>query len=157
MLIGVISDTHGRLDPRVVELFRPVEHIVHAGDIGDESVVRGLRDLAPVDCVRGNNDRTGEVARYPLTRVAYVAGHRLLLRHQVSLPQREDDPFLVDCRAAGVTAVIFGHSHMPLAATRDGMLFFNPGSAGPRRFKSVPSAGLLRLRPDYIDSEIILL
>jgi putative phosphoesterase len=155
MLVGLISDTHGQLDPRVLALFREVGHILHAGDIGDEAVLRGLRELAPVDVVRGNNDRSGEVARYPLTRIAYVAGYRVLIRHEAKPPRRADDPFLTGCCAAGVAIVVFGHSHQPADIAVGGIRFLNPGSAGPRRFKSVPSAGLLRLEPDGISSEIV--
>lgn len=157
MLVGVISDTHGRMDPRVFAQFQDVEHILHAGDIGAESVLAGLQALAPVDAVRGNNDRTGVVATYPLSRVAHVAGLRLLVRHEVRVPGRPDDPLLVACRAGEIDAVIFGHSHRPFCERKGDILFFNPGSAGPRRFRSIPSVGLLRLTEQGISAEIVAL
>ena len=134
--IGVISDTHGLLRPEAVEALRDVDRIVHAGDVGSPDVLRGLEKIASVTAVRGNNDHGPWAAKLPLTDVLDVGDVLLYVIHDV----KELD---VDPRAAGLAAVIAGHSHRPLAEERDGVLFFNPGSAGPRRFRLPISVGHL--------------
>jgi hypothetical protein len=134
--IGVISDTHGLLRPEAVQALRGVDRIVHAGDIGSPDVLRGLEAIAPVTAVRGNNDHGPWAEKLPLTDV-FDAGEALLyVIHDVKALD-------LDPRAAGIAAVIAGHSHRPLAEERDGVLFFNPGSAGPRRFRLPISLGHL--------------
>jgi len=125
--IGVISDTHGLLRPEAVRLLTGVELILHAGDIGSPDVISALEAIAPVTAVRGNNDRDGWAAEYPEDVVLEVGGRTLYMLHDV----KELD---LDPRAAGFDAVVAGHSHKPKVATCDGVLYLNPGSAGPRRF-----------------------
>jgi hypothetical protein len=134
--IGVISDTHGLLRPEAVEALRGSAMIVHAGDIGSPEVLRELEALAPVIAVRGNNDRGPWAKALPLSETFRVGGASLHVIHDV----KELD---VDPRAARLSVVISGHSHRPLAEERDGVLFFNPGSAGPRRFRLPIAVGHL--------------
>ena len=143
MKIGLISDTHGYLNPEVLRLFAGVELILHAGDIGDEEVLQRLRAVAPVTAVRGNNDRTGAVSRYPEEQRSEVAGKRLLLTHQVTLPKGPDDPSFTAYR--GMDAVVSGHSHIARQELLGGVLFLNPGAAGKPRFRLVPSVGILTI------------
>jgi uncharacterized protein len=123
----VISDTHGLVRPEAVAALRGSDRIVHAGDVGSPEVLRALEAIAPVVAVRGNNDHGPWANKLPLTDVVAVGGASLYVIHDV----KELD---VDPRAAGLSAVIAGHSHRPLCEERGGVLFFNPGSAGPRRF-----------------------
>ena len=138
--VGVISDTHGLLRPEAIRALRGSALIVHAGDVGAPEVLDALRALAPVVAVRGNNDR-GAWAR-PLrdTETITVAGARIHVLHDVKT-------LTIDPRAAGVDVVIAGHSHKPLIAERDGVLFVNPGSAGPRRFTLPVSVATLTAGP----------
>jgi putative phosphoesterase len=148
MKIGVISDTHGHLNPAAQRLFDGVERILHAGDIGDEAVLQGLRAVAPVTAVRGNNDKTGAVSRYPEEELVDVAGKRLLLTHQVTLPKGPEDPALA--AYLGVDAVVSGHSHIARQGLLGGVLFLNPGAAGKPRFRLTPSAGILTIEDGVI-------
>ena len=132
--LGVISDTHGLLRPEAIDVLRGSDLIVHAGDIGSPDVLRGLEELAPVIAVRGNNDHGPWAEELPLTADFELGHASIYVIHDVN----ELD---VDPRAAGHSVVIAGHSHRPLSQTRDGVLFFNPGSAGPRRFKLPISVG----------------
>ena len=155
MLVGVVSDTHGYLDPRLPELLRGVEHILHAGDIGDDLVIQELGRIAPVTAVRGNNDREGPTSLYPLEVTELFEGCKLLLTHQVKLPKGPDDTALRDYVEAGVDAVVFGHSHIALQEQRGPVLSFNPGAAGKRRFKVVPSIGFLTVEEGLIQGSIV--
>jgi putative phosphoesterase len=149
--LGVVSDTHGRFDPKIPRLFRGVEAILHAGDIGAMEVIRALEAIAPVYAVEGNNDRFGN---FPEERVECFAGRRVLLRHifgelhQLRAAQR------ALLQSATAEVVVFGHSHRPYRARLGGTLLFNPGSAGPRRFALPRTVGLLRLEPGRIDARI---
>ena len=145
MLLGVISDTHGYLNPQVPELLRGVEHILHAGDIGDTGIIDELSSIAPVTAVRGNNDRTGRASFYPEMVTLELAGQIILLTHQVNMPEVVDDPRIKPYLDASVDVVVFGHSHIALQRRLGPVLFFNPGAAGKRRFKLVPSIGTLSL------------
>jgi putative phosphoesterase len=136
--VGVISDTHGLLRPEAVAALTGVERIIHAGDIGERAVLDALARLAPVTAVRGNNDRGGWARDIPETEVVEIAGLALYVLHD--LHELDLDP-----RAAGFAAVIAGHSHQPRQEERDGVLYFNPGSAGPRRFRLPVSLGRLRI------------
>lgn len=127
MLIGVISDTHGLLRPEAVKRLEGVAHIVHAGDIGRPEVIDGLARIAPVTAIRGNVDAGGWADAWPETRTVAIGGRRLYLLHD--LEQLSLDPV-----AEGIDAMISGHSHKPRIETRGGVLYLNPGSAGPRRF-----------------------
>ena len=146
--VGVISDTHGVLRPEAVAKLRGVDHILHAGDIGSPDVLRGLRELAPVTAVRGNNDRGAWARTLPLSAVVKVGGVRLYLLHDLS--ELDLDP-----RQAGLTAVITGHSHQPKQEHRDGVLYFNPGSVGPRRFRLPVSMGRLVIAGSRITGRLL--
>jgi uncharacterized protein len=126
--IGLISDTHGLLRPQALQALAGVDRIIHAGDIGGPEILETLRGIAPVEAVRGNNDK-GEWAQLIPPRLALdLAGVSVHVLHDL----KEID---IEPAAAGVQVVIAGHSHKPQVTERDGVLFVNPGSAGPRRFK----------------------
>lgn len=154
MLVGVVSDTHGFYDPRVPPLLMGVEHILHAGDIGSEDVIQRLGDIAPVTAVRGNNDREGPVSACPEQQVLELGGCRVLLTHIVKVP-KEGSTALASYTSRGVDVVVYGHSHIAFQEHRGGVLFFNPGAAGKRRFKVVPSIGLLELQPGRAEGRVV--
>ena len=155
MLVGVVSDTHSYLNPRVLELLQGVDHILHAGDIGDDVIIEELSRIAPITAVRGNNDKEGPTSLYPLEATEVLAGCQILLTHQVKLPKRPEDPVLKGYLEAGVEVVVFGHSHIALQERRGTVLFFNPGAAGKRRFKVVPSIGFLTVEAGRIEGSIV--
>jgi putative phosphoesterase len=149
ILVGVISDTHGLLRPEAIGALRGSDMIIHAGDVGKSEIIDELRGLAPTFVVRGNIDKGDWVAGLSMTELVDVGERKFLVLHEVS--QLELDP-----AAAGIAAVVFGHSHMPLVVTREGVLFLNPGSAGPRRFKlpvTVARAHVSgrRIRPEIVE------
>jgi uncharacterized protein len=148
--VGVISDTHGLLRPEAVAALAGVERIVHAGDIGDRAVLEALGRLAPVTAVRGNNDRGAWARDIPETEVLEIGGATLYVLHD--LHELDLDP-----RAAGYAAVIAGHSHQPRQEERDGVLYFNPGSAGPRRFRLPVSVGRLAIRRGRVTGSLTTL
>jgi putative phosphoesterase len=148
--IGVISDTHGLLRPEVPAAFDGVELILHAGDIGTAEVIRQLKTIAPVVAVRGNND-TGSWARtIPETKVTRIDRVSIYMLH--NLKEIDLDPL-----AKGFQVVISGHSHQPSIEMRSGLLFVNPGSAGPRRFKLPITVALLTVDGPVVKGEIIAL
>ena len=149
-LVGVISDTHGLLRPEALKALEGVELIIHAGDIGDPRLVRQLERLAPVHAVRGNTDRGDWAASLPTTRVVEVGGVHLYVLHELFTLD-------LDPAAAGLAAVIYGHSHRPHLEHKNGVLFLNPGSAGPRRFTLPVSLGLILIRYPELEAEIITL
>ncbi len=155
MLLGVVSDTHGYLDPRVIELLRGVDHILHAGDIGDASIIEDLSCIAPVTTVRGNNDKTGPASLFPDEVTLELGGRTVYLTHQVKVPKGPQDPANKRYSDAGIDVVVYGHSHIAFQTTLGPVLFFNPGAAGKRRFKVVPSLGTLELTRDTITGTII--
>ena len=128
MRIGVISDTHGLVRGEAVAALHGSDLILHAGDIGISDVLETLAEIAPVFAVRGNIDRDDWAAKLPETRSIFSAGRQFHLRHDIA-------GLDIDPAAEGCDAVIFGHSHKPLIENRSGVLYLNPGSAGPRRFK----------------------
>ena len=132
LLVGVISDTHGLLRPEALAALEGVDAIVHAGDIGSAGILDALRCIAPVVAVRGNNDRDAWAASLPEIAKTEIGGTRIWVVHDLSTLGK--DPALM-----GVAVVISGHSHSPRVERREGLLFLNPGSAGPRRF-SLPIA-----------------
>jgi putative phosphoesterase len=148
VVVGVISDTHGLVRPEALRALRGSDRIVHAGDIGGPEVLRALRRIAPVTAVRGNNDRQPWADRLPETRVVRVEGARLFLLHDLHALD-------VDAAAAGFEVVIAGHSHQPRMERRDGVLYFNPGSAGPRRFRLPLSVGRLLIRDGRVRARIV--
>jgi len=127
MIVGVISDTHGLLRPAAVEALRGVDLIVHAGDVGAPDILERLADIAPTTTVRGNVDTQAWARLLPLTEVVRAGERDFYVLHDLAALD-------LDPKAAGFAAVISGHSHKPLAEMRDGVLYLNPGSAGPRRF-----------------------
>jgi uncharacterized protein len=146
--IGVISDTHGLIRPEALDALRGVDRILHAGDIGRLEVLERLRELAPVSAVRGNVDREDWALTLPLTTLVEAEESTLYLLHDVGALD-------LDPRAAGIGAVVAGHSHRPAHEVRDGVLFFNPGSAGPRRFGLDPSVGLLEVSGRSVEASIV--
>ena len=154
MRIGVISDTHNYLDPRIAEVFSGVTHILHAGDIGQPKIILDLENIAPVTAVAGNTDDPH--FRYSLTESVVLGGRRLLLHHIVQPTQLPD--FLQDRIAKEkVEIVIFGHTHKPFCETIQGTLFFNPGYAGKSRFGMERTVAILNLESDTIRPEYIRL
>ena len=127
-MIGVISDTHGLLRPEALEALRGASHILHAGDVGDIGILEALRTIAPVTAIRGNIDTSGPTDLLPPTEAIELGGRLIYMLH--SLADLDLKP-----EAAGISVVIFGHSHKPSVEMRRGVLYVNPGSAGPRRFK----------------------
>lgn len=125
--VGVISDTHGLLRPWAIDALAGVDLILHAGDVGSAEVLDRLRLVAPTIAVRGNVDTSPWGRTLPETEVVEVGGRSLYMLH-------DRNSLDLDPRAAGFAAVVFGHSHRPEATERDGVLYLNPGSAGPRRF-----------------------
>ncbi len=146
--IGLISDTHNLLRPEAVEFLHGCDHIVHGGDIGDESILERLAELAPVSAVRGNNDRESWAERVP---------HSLRLQfEQVMIHAVHDLSELdIDPAAAGVQVVVTGHSHKPLIRERDGVIYVNPGSAGRRRFSLPIALGELIIDGSLVTPRII--
>ena len=147
-LIGVISDTHGLLRPEAVKALAGVELIIHAGDIGNPQVLEALAQIAPVHAVRGNTDRADWAAELPLTRVVEVGGVHLYVLHELFCLD-------LDPAAAGFAAVIFGHSHHPHLERKNGVLFLNPGSAGPKRFTLPVSLARLKVHNNALHSELV--
>jgi len=148
--IGVISDTHGLLRPEAVAVLRGSDLIVHAGDIGSPAILDELSAMAPLTAVRGNNDSDAWARTLPETAELAVGGIRLYLLHDVHR-------LALDPRAAGFDVVIAGHSHRPLKERRDGVLYFNPGSAGPRRFQLPIALGRLLVTRGVVRADIVRL
>jgi len=147
-VIGLISDTHGLARPEALEALRDVDLIIHAGDIGKAEVLDALKPVAPLHAIKGNNDRGGWAKKLPDTKTISIGGTKLFLIHNVN--DLDFDP-----SRRGVAAVISGHSHKPSIVERDGVLFVNPGSAGPRRFKLSVAVGKLRIADGRLKAEII--
>jgi len=146
-LIGVISDTHGLLRPEAVAAMRGVEHILHAGDVGDIAVLERLREIAPVTAIRGNVDVSGPCAELPATDVVELGGKLFYLVHSV-------DGLDINPVAAGVAMVVSGHSHKASVQVRDGVVYFNPGSAGPRRFSLPVTVGFVTVE-DGVEASVL--
>jgi hypothetical protein len=149
-IVGVISDTHGLLRPEAIAALRGSDIIIHAGDVGRREVLDALRALAPTHAVRGNVDTQEWAAKLPATEVVAVGPLRFWVLHDIA--ELDLDPV-----AAEFAAVIFGHSHQPSIETRDGVLYLNPGSAGPRRFKLPVTMARLRVSGATIRPEIVQL
>jgi putative phosphoesterase len=149
-MIGVISDTHGLLRPEALQALRGVEHILHAGDVGDPGILDLLRELAPVTAISGNIDVEGPCSHLSATEVVTLHGHTFYMLH-------DRQALDLDPAAAGFAAVISGHSHRPLIEWRNGVLYMNPGSAGPRRFSLPVSIGLLTISADGLQPQLVTL
>jgi putative phosphoesterase len=152
MLIAVISDTHGLLRPELLTALRlhAPAHILHVGDVGDPTILTALTSIAPTTAIRGNIDTSGPCADLSPTEVLDLAGCLIYMVH--SLAWIEIHP-----AAAAVSVVLHGHSHQPSIETRDGILYLNPGSCGPRRFRLPITYALLRISAGIPSAEIISL
>ena len=148
--VGVISDTHGLLRPEAVAALEGSDHIIHAGDVGDPAILDKLAEIAPVTAVRGNVDHGSWAKRLPETELLEVDGLSLYVLHILEKLDLKPE-------AAGIHAVIYGHSHIPKQENKDGVLYFNPGSAGPRRFNLPITVGKLIVAGNTIQSEILRL
>jgi uncharacterized protein len=148
--VGLISDTHGLLRPEALTFLRGSDFIVHAGDIGDAEVIKALRVLAPLTVVRGNNDAGAWADRIAETEALQVGEVSIYVLH--NLAELDLDPV-----AAGFQVVVSGHSHHPLIEQRDGVLYVNPGSAGPRRFKLPIAVAELQIVQRSVDARIVQL
>ena len=146
--VGLISDTHGLLRPEAVTFLRGSEYIVHAGDIGDPRVITELSVLAPVTAVRGNNDRGGWAQEIPEAQVLQVDDVFIYILHD--LAELNLDPV-----AAGFQVVVSGHSHQPSVEERNGVLYVNPGSCGPRRFKLPITAAELDIEGHSVKARVV--
>jgi putative phosphoesterase len=149
MIIGVISDTHGLPRPEAVATLRGADRIVHAGDVGSPEILTSLAALAPLTAVRGNNDKGAWARALPVTEVVDGGGGLLVyVIHDVA--ELDLDP-----AAGGFRVVVTGHSHRPVNDKRDGVLWFNPGSAGPRRFRLPVAVGRLIVEQGKVRGEIV--
>jgi len=147
-VVGIISDTHGLLRPEALAALRGSDLILHAGDIGDPEILSQLEGVAPVVAIRGNVDR-GELARsLPDSQVVEVEGFLIYILHDV-------EGLDLTPEAAGISMVIFGHSHLPEIRESRGVQYFNPGSAGPRRFSNPVTVGRLRISQGKLLPEVI--
>jgi putative phosphoesterase len=148
VIIGVTSDTHGLLRAEAVELLRGSEHIIHAGDIGSPEIIPALEEMAPVTAIRGNVDTQAWARSFAETEVVELGGLHIYVIHDVNALD-------LNPKAAGFAAVISGHSHQPKQEMKDGVLYFNPGSAGPRRFKLPISMGRIEIVGGTLSGEIL--
>jgi putative phosphoesterase len=146
-LIGVISDTHGLVRPEALQLLRGSDLIIHAGDIGSSAVLDSLAAIAPLIAVRGNVDGSW-AADIPETAIVEVGDAMLYVLHNIGRLDLKPE-------ISGFAAVIYGHSHKPLHEVRNGVHYFNPGSAGPKRFKLATSVGKLTVRDGTLSGEIV--
>jgi putative phosphoesterase len=147
-LIGVISDTHGLLRPEAAQALRGCELIIHAGDVGKPEILDELLKIAPIAAIRGNVDNGIWAQGLPQTRTVEIGGVRIYVIHNI-------DDLSVDAAAAGYAAVVSGHSHRPSAVQKNGVLFLNPGSAGPRRFHLPVSVALLRVMGETMEAQLV--
>jgi putative phosphoesterase len=149
MKIGVVSDTHGLLRPEVAPALAGVERILHLGDVGNPSILKELEKIAPVTAIRGNVDREGACGKLPETDVVLIEGRYIYMLHDLKTLH-------LDPAAGKFAAVLSGHTHVPNYHTKKGVLYFNPGSCGPRRFELPVTVGLLEvtaegeLRPEIV-------
>jgi putative phosphoesterase len=149
MKIGVVSDTHGLLRPEVLPALAGVEQILHLGDVGRASILDELGKIAPVTAIRGNVDRDGACGKLPETDVVLIEERYIYMLHDLKTLH-------LDPAAAKFAAVLYGHTHVPNFHTKKGVLYFNPGSCGPRRFELPVTIGLLEvnavgeLRPEIV-------
>lgn len=148
MIIGVISDTHGLLRPEALAALEGCNSIIHAGDIGAPEILTRLGQIAPVTAVRGNIDKAAWAKRIPETEVLEADGVSIYVLHR-----RED--LDLNPEAARFSAVVCGHSHVPKSEIVRGVLYFNPGSAGPRRFRLPVTVGKLVVQGGKVEAEIV--
>ncbi len=148
VFVGVISDTHGLLRPEALEALHGSQHIIHAGDVGAPEILEKLASVAPLTAIRGNIDKGAWARKLPETEVVEIAGISIYVLHDLAKLDLKPE-------AAGFAVVISGHSHIPKQETRHGVLYFNPGSAGPRRFKLPVTIGKLTISKGKVRGEII--
>ena len=141
MKLGIVSDTHGLFRPELPAALAGVDHILHTGDVGKAVVLRELAKIAPVTAIRGNVDREGPCAELPETDVYLAEGHYIYMLHDLGTLH-------LDPAAGKFAAVLFGHSHVPNYSRKTGVLYFNPGSCGPRRFELPVTVGLLTIEAE---------
>ena len=146
--IGVVSDTHGLLRPEAVSALRGSDYIIHAGDVGDPAILKELAEIAPVTAIRGNVDREAWAKKIPATNVLEVQDASIYVLHRLAELDLKPE-------VAGFAAVIYGHSHVPKQELKNGVLYFNPGSAGPRRFRLPVTIGQLKVRDGKVSGEIV--
>ncbi len=149
-LVGLISDTHGLVRPEIFEAFRQCSLILHAGDVGKALVLEVLREICPVVAVRGNVDRGDWARSLPSTQLIQVENLWIYVLHDVTALDLNPGP--VDIRM-----VLFGHSHEPASYRKKGVTYFNPGSAGPKRFKLPVTAATMEVHGDSFETEWICL
>ena len=148
MLIGVISDTHGLLRPEALVALAECEHILHAGDVGKIEILDALREIAPVTAIRGNVDVSGACGELPATEMVELGGAMFYVVHSVH-------DLDIHPKAAGVDVVVSGHSHKASVETKSGVMYLNPGSAGPRRFALPVTVGLVTVGDDGVKGRIV--
>jgi uncharacterized protein len=149
--IGVVSDTHGLLRPEVAPALRGVERILHLGDVGDAGILKDLGRIAPVTAIRGNVDRSGPCSKLPETEVLLLEGKYIYMLHDLN-------ELHLDPAAAKFAAVLSGHTHKASILRHKGVLYFNPGSCGPRRFELPVTLGLLTVKEDgELEAEVVTL
>jgi putative phosphoesterase len=148
MILGIISDTHGLLRPEAIAALQGSDLIIHAGDVGKPEILDELRRIAPTFAVRGNVDTAPWASALPMTEVVEAGSLQIYVLHDLGTLD-------LDPRAAGFAAVISGHSHTPLAETRNGVLYLNPGSAGPRRFNLPICLARLHIEGSELRSEFV--
>ena len=157
MKIGVISDTHGFINPAAFDYFNDVELILHAGDIGNPDIITELEAFAPVTAVLGNTDGFSFTGRYPESEIIYIKGKKVYLTHAVINGNRQIPSVMEDISSHAPDIVIFGHTHMQHAYEKKGIFFFNPGSAGPVREGTRPGVGVLTIEDTGLSHEIFYL
>jgi putative phosphoesterase len=146
--VGVISDTHGLVRPEAVDALRGADMILHAGDVDNPQVIGALNGIAPVVAVRGNNDKGGWAERLPLWEVVEIGAVSIYMLHDLK-------EIGISLSGAGFRVVVSGHSHRPSVEERKGVLYVNPGSAGPRRFSLPVSVARLRVIGEAVTAQVI--
>ena len=150
MIVGVISDTHGQLRREAAEALRGVDRILHAGDIGEPAILDALAKIAPITAVRGNVDTDSRAQALPETEIVEIGGVSIYILHDLGRLDLKPE-------AAGIGVVVYGHSHQPKIEDKNGVLYFNPGSAGPRRFLLPVTLGKLVIEGGRVRGEIVTL
>ena len=147
MRIGLISDTHGLLRPEALDFLAGSDHIVHAGDVGDPAILDALAAIAPITAIRGNVDTDAWAARLPETTRVAIGDVTMYVLHDLAALDMKP-------HAHGIRVVVYGHSHKPSVTERDGVLYVNPGSAGPRRFRLPITAAELLVDGNSVSARI---
>jgi putative phosphoesterase len=154
---GIISDTHGRLDPAALKAFAKVDRIFHAGDIGSEEVLTGLEKIAPVTAIRGNNDLGTPLEQLPDLERIEIDGREILLIHSLKEYWKPSGEMKERLKGIDPDLVISGHSHKGLIEQKDRVIYFNPGGAGPKRFSLKRSIGLMEWSAESVRLKLIFL